>query len=413
MKMSFIEFSVENFKIFREKTTFSMFARKSSHTFGSNGENLLKTSLIYGPNASGKSTLLQAFVALWNGIIKSANNPEGSILPYQPFALSSEEDKPVFFEVVFSLGKNIFKYNFSFSKSEIRTENLFEILSSGKEKKYIVRKKQNIKLFAEFKKSKDIKIKTRKEVLFLSAASQWNNDLAMKIVEGFKNDIRVIDSTNTEHYGGHTVGLLKKERNKKDKVLDFLKRADFCIENIIVEKIAIPEIPESIKQQILAMGAKNIPNEADTVFFSHNKFNTKGVKIGIAKFNSGEESKGTQKFFDVIGPIVDTLENGKVLIIDEFDNSLHPYLTKFIIDLFEENNPKNAQLIVTTHDTSLLSHKELNKEQFWFTEKDKFGAGKLFSLAEFKDEAPRNDTEFSKKYLEGRFGALPFVNFKN
>ncbi len=408
MKISIIKFSVGNFKIFKEKVVFSMFARKSNHTFDSNGENLLKTSLIYGPNASGKSTLLQAFVSLWNGITKSANNPEGSILPYQPFALSSEKDKPVFFEIIFSMGKKIFKYNFSILKNEIDTENLFEVLASGKEKQYLTRKKQNIKVYADFKISKDVaEIKTRKEVLFLSSASQWNNELAIQIVEGFKN-INVISGPDSGSYRGYTMGLFKKDGDKKDKILDFLKKADFCIENGIIEKM---EIPEFARKQMSIIGAKDVPNEVDTIFFTHNKFDTKETKIGTTKFNIGDESVGTQKFFDVLGPIVDTIENGKVLFIDEFDNSLHPYLTKFIIDLFEKNNPKNAQLIVTTHDTSLLSHKELNKEQFWFTEKDKFGAGNLFSLAEFKTE--RNDTEFSKKYLEGRFGALPFVDFKN
>ena len=409
MKISIIEFSVENFKIFKKKVVFSMFARKSKHTFDSNGENLLKTSLIYGPNASGKSTLLQAFILLRNGIINSANNPEGSILPYQPFMLSSEKDKPVFCEVIFSLGKKIFKYNFSFLQNEIVTENLFEILSSGKEEKYLTRKKQNIKVFADLEKSKDVaEVKTRKEVLFLSSASQWNNELAMQIVDGFKNNINIISGPDSGNYRGYTMNLFKKDGNKKDKILDFLKKADFCIKDGVVEKM---EIPEFARKQMSTMGAKNISNEVDTIFFAHNKFDAKGTEIGTTKFNIGDESAGTLKFFDVLGPIVDTLENGKVLFIDEFDNSLHPYLTKFIINLFEKNNPKNAQLVVTTHDTSLLSRKELNKEQFWFTEKDKFGAGNLFSLAEFKTE--RNDIEFSKRYLEGRFGALPFVDLKD
>jgi len=408
MKISLIEFSVENFKIFKKKVVFSMFARKSKHTFDNNGENLLKTSLIYGPNASGKSTLFQAFALLRNGIISSANNPEGSILPYQPFALSPVEDKPVFYEVVFSMGKKIFKYNFSILKNEIHTENLFEILSTKKEKEYLIRKKQNIKVFFDFKNSQDVaEVKTRKEVLFLSAASQWNNELAMQIVEGFKN-INVISGPDSGNYRGYTMNLFKTGGGKKDKILDFLKKADFCIESGSVEKMKLPEF---VRKQISIVGTKDIPNEIDTIFFEHNKFDIKGTKIGTTKFNIGDESAGTQKFFDVLGPIVDTIENGKVLLVDEFDNSLHPYLTKFILDLFERNNPNNAQLIVTTHDTSLLSRKEFNKEQFWFTEKDKFGAGNLFSLAEFKTQ--RNDTEFSQKYLEGRFGALPFIDSEN
>ena len=408
MKISLIEFSVENFKIFKKKVVFSMFARKSEHTFDSNGENLLKTSLIYGPNASGKSTLFQGFTLLRNGIISSANNPEGSTSLYQPFVLSSIEDKPVFYEVVFAIDKKIFKYNFSILKNEIHTENLSEILSTKKEKEYLIRTKQNIKVFYDFKSSQDVaEVKTRKEVLFLSAASQWNNELAMQIVEGFKN-INVISGPDSGNYRGYTMNLFKTSGNKKDKILDFLKKADFCIENVSVEKMKLPEF---VRTQMSIVGTKDIPNEVDTIFFDHNKFDIKGTKIGTAKFNIGDESMGTQKFFDVLGPILDTIENGKVLFVDEFDNSLHPYLTKFILDLFEVNNPNNAQLIVTTHDTSLLSCKKFNKEQFWFTEKDKFGEGNLFSLAEFKTQ--RNDTEFSQKYLEGRFGALPFIDLEN
>lgn len=405
MKISVLEFSVENFRIFKEKATFSLYARKSEHTFLESGQNLLKTSLIYGPNASGKTSLFNAFHVLRNGVVNSANNPENSILPYQPFMLSDQENDLIFFEVIFALNKKIFRYNFSFLKNSVVTENLFEISSAGKEKEHFKRKRQNIKVALDFKKSKDVAdVKTRKEVLFLSAASQWNNELAMQIVEGFKN-INVISGPNSDSYRGYTMKLFKEGGKKKDKILDFLKKADFCIEDGVVRKMEV-KIPGFIKEQ-MGTAFKEATSNADTVFFSHSKFDSKGNKIGVAEFNLGEESAGTQKFFDVLGPIVDTLEDGKVLFVDEFDNSVHPFLTKLIIDLFEKNNPKNAQLVVTTHDTSLLSHKSLNKEQFWFTEKDKFGSAKIFSLAEFD---VRNDVEFSKKYLEGRFGALPFID---
>jgi len=228
---------------------------------------------------------------------------------------------------------------FLFLKNEIDTENLFEVLAFGKEKQYLTRKKQNIKVYADFEISKDVaEIKTRKEVLFLSSASQWNNKLAIQIVEGFKN-VNVISGPDSGNYRGYTMGLFKKNDNKKDKILDFLKKADFCIEGGVVEKMKIPEFA---RKQMSIMGAKDVPNEVDTIFFTHNKFDTKETKIGTTKFNIGDESAGTQKFFDVLGPIVDTLDDGKVLFIDEFDNSIHPYLTKFIIDLFEKNNPKKC-----------------------------------------------------------------------
>jgi AAA15 family ATPase/GTPase len=400
MLISIIEFSVENFKVFKKKVTFSMSARKSEHTFESNGQNLLKTSLIYGPNASGKSTLFNALSIVKNGVLDSSRNPEGASLPYIPFILSSDKNKPSFFEIVFSLEEKIFRYNFSIIKDRIITENLFEILSSGKEKKYLIRREQDIKLFSDFEKEEDIKVKTRKEALFLSAASQWNNKLAMKIEEGFKN-INVISGSKTENYQGFTEKMLD-EIDKKSKIINYLQKADFCIEDIEKAKVSIPE---NIKKTLINF--KDIPEFADTLFFSHGKYEN-NERIGSEKINIGNESAGTSNFFNKIGPIIDTIENGKVLFIDELDNSLHPYLTKFIIDLFEKNNPKNAQLIVTTHDTSLLSYKEdFIKDQFWFTEKDKFGTGNLISLSEFD---LRNDTEFSKKYLEGRFGSVPFIS---
>lgn len=405
MQISLIEFSIENFKIFKKKATFSTIARKSEHTFENNGENLLKTSLIYGPNASGKSTLFQALGLMVSGVINSTNNQPGVSLPYFNFALSEEtSNAPVFWEIIFSLNKKVFKYNFSILIDRIIEENLFEVLSSGKEKKYLTRVNNEINLFEDLKNkdSEDVKSKTRKEVLFLSAAAQWNNQLAIEIIEGFKN-INIIQGFNSDMYGNFTVNKFKEDSKMKEKILDLLMKADFCISDGVVEKI---KMPENLISQLSLQNIK-IPETADAMFFYHKKFNAKNEQIGIQKIGMGDESKGTHQFFNILGPVIDTIENGRILFIDEFDNSLHPLLTKFILDIFEKNNPNNAQLIVTTHDTSLLSYKDdYDKSQFWFTEKDEFGAAKLFSLAEFK---MRNDTEFSKKYLEGRFGSLPFI----
>ncbi|MDD4409837.1 MAG: AAA family ATPase [Candidatus Pacebacteria bacterium] len=391
MKISFLEFSVENFKIFKEKVTFSMIARKSGHTFEESGENILKTSLIYGPNASGKTSLLEAVLALRNRIVYNISqdplmekNLEVLGCAYTPFLLtdqSSNQDKnPIFLEAIFSIDNKIFRYNFSFLDTKIITENLSEIISSKEEKYYFKRVRQEIKVYFDFKKSKDVfDTKTRDDALFLKAASEWNNSLAMKIVGGFK-DINIIKGTNSG-YRGYTMGFIQDTVNK-NMILDYLKKADFCIDDIILDN--------------------------GRVSFVHNRFDLNGKKNGTIKFGFENESIGTQKFFDILGPIFDTLANGRVLFIDEFDNSLHPFLTKLIIDLFEKNNSKNAQLVVTTHDTSLLSYKDLYREQFWFTEKNKFGSAKFFSLLEFK--SIRNEMEFSKKYLEGRFGAVPFID---
>lgn len=408
MQISLIEFSVENFKIFKNKAVFSTIARKNNHTFECNGENLLKNTLIYGPNASGKSTLLMALTVMKNMIKKSATNEAGEDLPYYNFLLSDEKTKlPVVYEVVFSLDKRIYKYNFSVLKNLIAEENLSRILPSGAETKYFKRKGKDIILYGEFKKSEDVKEKTRDNVLFLSATAQWNNKLAIKLIEGFKK-INVIQGYNSDGYSNFTMQLFQKNSEAKEKILKFLKIADFCISDGKVEEIEVPEQIIS-KFKKLNNNQEDLPNKIKTMSFSHEKFNINNEQTGYVNINMSDESTGTHRFFDILGPIIDTLDKGKVLFIDEFDNSMHPLLTKLILDIFENSNPNNAQLIVTTHDTSLLSYKDdFDKSQFWFTEKDRFGAAKLFSLAEYK--TTRNDTEYFKKYLEGRFGALPFID---
>lgn len=399
MKISIIQFSVENFKIFKERITFYMFASKSEHTFKSRGENLLRTSLIYGPNATGKSSVLEAMQLMKSIVLKSAElNKE---LPYVPFLLSEKIEKPCFFELAFALDEKLLRYNFSFNKEEILEENLFEI-KGRKQIPLLVRKKQNIELF--FKEDHDILSRVRKDALCLSVLAQWNNELSLNIIEGFKN-INIINASKDDLYSGYTVKLFREDEDAKKTILNLLREADFSIVGGSVEKI---DFPKEFRKE-LPFEFKQVPESIDTVFFEHEKFSSKGEKIGIQKFNLGEESLGTQKLFHVLGPAVDTIQNGKVLLVDEFDNSLHPFLTKFIVDLFEKRNPKNGQLIGVTHDTSLLSYDWLIKDQFWFTEKDRFGAGHLFSLAEFDI---RNDAKFSKKYFEGRFGAIPFINIK-
>lgn len=409
MKISLIEFSVENFKIFKNKVTFSTVGRKGFHTFSNSGENLYKTSLIYGPNATGKSTLFEALVVMEGMLFNSATTQVATPLPYNKFLFVEGKDKPIFFEVIFSLENKVFKYNFSFLKDRITEENLFEILANGKEKDYLIRSEELIVLSNDLAKSGEIRDKTRKDVLFLSAASLWNNDLAMKIVSAFKKGINIIQGQESDGYASYTEKKFKEDPVFKNKILDFLKRADFCIVDGMAEKIRVPD--EFKKQMISVVGPKGVPDFADTIAFFHKKFNSKGNEVGLEKLNKGQESIGTQRFFNILGPIIDTVDQGKVLIIDEFDSSLHPLLTKFILDIFENQNPNEAQLIVTTHDTSLISSKDdFDRGQIWFTEKDKYGVGNLFSLVEFKENL-RNDTEFSKKYLEGRFGALPFIEF--
>jgi AAA15 family ATPase/GTPase len=121
-----------------------------------------------------------------------------------------------------------------------------------------------------------------------------------------------------------------------------------------------------------------------------------------------QESQGTQKIFNLSGPLLDTLEGGKLLAIDEMETRLHPFITRTVIELFNspQTNPRNAQLVFATHDASLLSHRFFRRDQIWFAEKDQYGATDLYSLAELQ---VRNDASFEKDYIAGKYGAIPFV----
>ncbi|MBP7741335.1 MAG: ATP-binding protein [Candidatus Pacebacteria bacterium] len=412
MQIQLIEFSAENYGIFKKKATFSMLARKNDkHTFESGGEYLLKTSLIYGPNASGKSSLLEAFRLMRAGILNSANIGESPGLPYKPFLGDTiAPTAPTFFELVFSAIGNypgVYRYSFSFYSDHIVSEALVKILPSGSEEICILRNEQEFQTGGVFSNEHLLTKRTRKEALFLSTAAVNNSEFALNVVEALRN-VNIISAVTHKRYQEFTIRKFKESPDFKKKVLQYLKIADFCITDGLTEEIDVQTI--DIKDDADGFSANKRVEKGNVLLLKHPIFSEDNSKIDDFTIPLNLESTGTQKFLSILGPIVDTLTNGKILFVDEFDNSLHPLLTKFIIDLFEssETNTKNAQLIVTTHDTSLLSYKDgFIRDQFWFTEKNEFGGARLFSLAEFVEL--RNDTEFSKKYLEGRFGALPFI----
>jgi len=409
MRVTLLEFSVENFKVFKERATFSLYSRKSEHTFENNGENLLRASLIYGPNASGKSSLFDAFAMTKTMIQTSANLSESGDnkkLPYFPFRASNEsQGKPTFFEVVFSLsGKNdgIYRYNFSFLQDRIISENLIRV--SGNDE-VLLERGTNTLVKSSFS-GQELMDNVRDDALALSTFAQLNNEFALDIIAAF----RTITVTSGVYSPSLelTIQKIKDNPGFKEKMLQILRMADFCISGMSTREVDTQGIDFKFgndgKVAFRQMKGKN-----DILSLEHPIYGTAKNEAGTFQLDLPQESAGTQKFLASMGPVISALESGGVLFIDEFDNSLHPLLTKFIIDQFEseEINNTNAQLVVTTHDTSLLSYKdEFIKDQFWFTEKDAYGAGRLFSLAEFE---LRNDTEYGKKYLEGRFGALPFV----
>jgi hypothetical protein len=256
----------------------------------------------------------------------------------------------------------------------------------------------------------------RKNSLYLSLTAQLGGETASALVEHITKKVRVITGLNDKHLHTYTVDCLKQGRYR-DGILRLIREADTGIPEInvpeekdiediisIVEESFGSEVPHEEWEQIHAMAKRGL-----SVMAVHPVFGTDGQKVKTISFPmQWFESQGTQKLFAFAGPILNTLDCGDVLFVDEMDARFHPLLTRALIRLFQssETNPKNAQLIFITHDTNLLDPRRFRRDQIWFVEKDRFGASHLYSLADFK--GVRKDASFEDDYFQGRYGAIPF-----
>jgi uncharacterized protein len=409
-----IEFSVGNFRSFKETVTFSMVAAKISAKDKALDQNnvfvidehlsLLKSAAIYGANASGKSNLALAILFVQKFIFNSATGIQiTDKIPVERFKLSTEtENQPSFFEIVFLLDKKVHRYGFEVTEEEVVSEWLYYVPTT-KEANLFKREENDIKVMPAFKGGNGVKAKTRANALFLSVAAQFNVDIAEQILSWLRtfnliSGLATSDSWFAIFDEDKKIFEQLQIPKQREKILQLIKDLDLDLDNLEAKNIS--DVPEELK--ILFVGRKVIQTE-------HQKYDGKGNRIGFEMFEMNRhESKGTQKLIKMAAPLVDTLESGKILFIDEFDASIHPSITSAIISLFNSNktNPNNAQLIFITHDTNLLSNKNFRRDQIWFTEKDKYGATHLYSLAEYK---VRNDASFENDYIQGRYGAVPFI----
>jgi uncharacterized protein len=414
-----IEFKVGNYLSFKDVVTFSMVAANmkqhaDTHVFEANGYELLKSSAIYGANASGKSNLFKAMGFAKKFIISSSKDTQAKEeIEVEKFALSTETDnEPSLFEFTFLTDGFKYRYGFRANKDVIVDEWLFQS-KKVKEKMLFERHHQNIKVPEYFAEGKGLETKTRKNALFLSVVAQFNGPIAESIIEWLGGFFAL---SGLDEHTPITVFLLKNNK-LRSKFLDILKIADLAIEDF---KIIYKELNTLSKEVQLRL--EKISTEKKIELFPeiktiHNKFNDNNELNSTIEFDLKQnESKGTQNLFSILGYILFALDNGLILFIDEFDVNLHPLITIFLVKMFNSNkhNPKNAQIVFNTHDTNLLNKDLFRRDQIWFTEKDKYGATDLYSLAdyEFPEEngkKVRYDRSFEKDYLTGKYGAIPFI----
>lgn len=424
-----IQFSVQNFRTFKEKATLSLIAsnydketRETENISDTNIYNLriLKSAIVYGANASGKSKFIEALMFMKSFAINSSKESQkGEEIDVEPFKLNNESEKqPSEFEVIFLYKKEMFRYGFEVDKDKIVSEWLYH-KPKTKEVELFYRDFQNFQTHTRnFPKGATLVREDliRNNALLLSVAAQFNDTTCENIIEWFKN-LKTISGLKKEGYQGYTMGKTKDPKHK-ERILELLKAADLGIQDIKLEMLDVTKLPKEMPKELREMILKK-SKEDNAEFFSdilttHKKFDNSKKHIGNTNFSlDDDESFGTRKFFALTGPVLDAIENGYTLVVDELDSKLHPNLVCKIVSLFNSKklNPKNAQLIFNTHDTNLLSSGLFRKDQVWFTEKDKYGEAKLYSLADFKSDAVRKNEAFEDNYIRGKYGAVPFLGF--
>ncbi len=418
-----LQFSVNNFRSIKDTVTFSMNTASneaSKHSFQARDYHLLNSAVIYGANASGKSNVLKAMSFMRNLVLNKPKITQSTDdLPHQPFRLNTEtEQASSYFEIVFFLEDVKYRYGFEADSTAIYAEWLYSD-EKGKESRLFERDiEQNIHYINKQKFKEGTGLKVPGNHLLIWKCDQNDGDISKKILQWF-NNFNLINGLESEGYL-HVALKQMENTDAKSELLKLVKIADLGIDEIEIEENDVPQdfikslpIPEDLKQKMLDDGGFTT-FELQT---RHKKFNTENKPIGTVLFElSEDESRGTQKFFALSAPILDTLDKGKVLLIDELDASLHPMLTECFIKLFnnKELNKQNAQLVFVTHDIHLLSVPELfERDQIWFTEKDQYGSSKLYSLLEFRKNNKGKDVRatdnLEKHYLQGRYGAVPYI----
>lgn len=424
-------FSVENFRSIKEKMTLDLTkSRRVKNLINNysnlNGTNISLCTVIYGANASGKSNLLRALKVLNHLVLNSARfNVGDEIEYYEPFKLTKANNKPVIFEIDFYSEKIRYFYILHFNREKIEKEVLFFYPGNSKKKILLFERKGNkIKFGDSFKgEKKTLEKITLPNQLFLSKAVENNAEVCIPVYSFFKNKVKIYQVTLKN------IPLIKEftEKDLEDFIISKLvenPEASFAknlnnlicaldtgIKYIKVKKTdlnrsinLLSDIPEKIKELTEMLFNKY---EIKTI---HHILDNEKNRISDIEFDIELESSGTKNLLLIGGLILDALENGSVLIIDEFEKNLHPLLTSYLIKLFQhpEINKKSAQLIFATHDVTLLSDENFNRDQIWFTQKNEFGATELIRCSNIKGF--RLNTPIDKWYLSGRLGGTPIIN---
>lgn len=418
-----IEFKVTNFRSIKETQTLSMVAGNAAkdkeladNAFDSSIPklgSLLKSAVIYGPNAAGKSNLVAAVAFVEAMVLGSAKEAQvGEPIEINPFRLDAANRlQDTEFELHFIAEGIRYQYGFSLNAERIISEWL-TAYPNGKAQYWFERQfdantqQYEYQFSPSFEKGKARQERadfTIQNNLYLSVAVQKNSQQLLPVFTWFQKKLHRISSMNHLHEG-RTSDLCQSDEGKL-KVLAFMNAAGIPFADISIDKKSFTEsdLPEDMPAEIRERLLKDLQGAIKFVpklLYRSNDSNN------LVPFDLDDESDGTKALFAFAARWLDLLENDQVLFVDEIDRSLHPLLVHYLVNLLHCSNSK-AQLIFTTHDTTLLSQNIMRTDQVWFVEKDKQQSTQLYSLADY---SPRLNEAIEARYLNGRYGAIPFLS---
>lgn len=384
-----IQFNIENHRSIKDNAVISFAASKDKsleHNLLHPDDKrvLLPVIAIYGANAAGKSNVLHALMTMYDMIAGDASKlSKGQKLPWEPFGGSG---KPTNFEVMYIYRGVRYLYGYTFDSYKIYTEYLYH-WPCGREALIFSRENGEFQFRENVSEQVTLSNRTPDNKLYLVSSNDWNLPETENAYKWFLEKLSFLMDESVAAV--ETVSEIVKDDEKKARILKELLLADLGISDVTIKTVA---------------GKRGQP----VITTTHRIVDENG-NIDSFQLLMEQESSGTQRFFSRIGSWLNALENGSLLVVDEIERSMHPLLTKRLIEMVEDStvNTAGAQLLFTTHDAMLLDLNLFRRDQIWFAEKnDKSCATELFPLSSF---SPRKGENIRKGYLQGRFGAIPFI----
>lgn len=410
-------FKIKNYTSFKNESILDMrataYVQHPSHVIHVNDKlGLLKSTALYGANASGKSNLISAMFFFEQYIFsqfinKNENvdfesNETGMKMKLEPFVLSNDTNNASEFDIIFLHNDKQLQYGFECTSNEVLNEWLFI-----NDKKVYERTGTELSFGNKYQKMLSAYKKLPTERLYIAVLEYFLDEEAKKAVLGdfisfFSKEYNVFTEIlfeSTVKGLAGIVGLSKKLVSNKvyrKKVEHYLRLIDVGIKRLDVQI-------ETIFDE--RTGKKKEEKVARTV---HDIYDETGNVVGEKLFDLRQESTGTLRFLAYIQNIIEMISNGGVFIVDEMSARLHPLLTKLIVDIFCSSQNKKAQLIFTTHDISLLNNNQFRRDEVVFVDKNERGESSLYALSDLK---VREDATFNKDYLQGKYGAIPIFDY--